>query len=193
MIGLALDLKREVARRRCVADGSRAERLGEQLDRRQRCAELVADVGHEVAAHALHAPQRPNVLHRHHDGARRVASPVGGQRHRVDGEDVLAGAAQLGLAGGRLAGGGRLPAHRIERRAAECGDQAHPPQCLQGPLGELGGRRPGAHDPQPRVDDEQHDPVTARDERVERGCGQPVDHSDGGGEKAYPTPRTVRK
>ena len=57
MVDLALDLGREVLRRRGVVDGSGGEGLGQQLDRGQRRAQLVADVGDEVAANALHPPQ----------------------------------------------------------------------------------------------------------------------------------------
>ena len=67
VIGLALDLGREVARRRVVVDRSGGQRLGEELDRGERRSQLVADVRHEVAPDALDSAQRGDVVERHHE------------------------------------------------------------------------------------------------------------------------------
>ena len=62
VVGLSLDLYGELAHRRAVVDRAGAQRFGEQLDRGERRAELVADVGHEVTPHPLDATQRSDVV-----------------------------------------------------------------------------------------------------------------------------------
>ena len=109
----------------------------------------------------------------------------------LDGERQSA-APQLGLAGPRLAAGGRLPAHGIQPGAAEGGDEAHPLEVRDVTLGQARGFRAGAQDAQPLVDDEEDDTAGACQEGVERRRLKAVDHAATGGENAYPTPRTVR-
>ena len=176
VVDLALDLRGEVAGRGRVVDRPGGERLGQQLDRGQRGAQLVADVGHEVAPHALHPAQRGDVVEEQDEAA-------GAQRHGVDGEVAGAEVAEVGLAARGLAARDRLPRQRVERRRAERGDQAHPGQRLLRPLGQERGLGAGAHDAQRVVDEDQQVPAAPRQERLEGRGGGRVDHA-GRGENA---------
>jgi hypothetical protein len=69
VIGLSFDLRREVTHGPEVVHRAGGKRLGQQLDRTQRRAELVPDVCHEVAPHPLDPSQRGDVVHREHQPA----------------------------------------------------------------------------------------------------------------------------
>ena len=85
--------------KRCTASGSSAasvDRLGEQPDGADRRLELVADVGHEVAAHRLDPPLAGAVLDQGQDQAGAQGGHAGS--HRAGGATARRGELQLGLA-----------------------------------------------------------------------------------------------
>ena len=108
VVDLTLDLRREVPRRFGVVDGPGRQRLGQQLDRGEWRAQLVADVGHEVAPHALHPPKRRDVVKEENEAAGRQLDGV---------NDEMPGAEmpQVGLAGCGLVAREGLPRQRVER------------------------------------------------------------------------------
>ena len=71
------------------------QRLGQQRQRPHRGLQLVADVGHEVAAHVLQAAALGRVLH-HHEHARWAGGAL--QRHRPHAQDPARRPEQLELA-----------------------------------------------------------------------------------------------
>ena len=74
---------------------AREERLGKQAHRPNRGLELVTDIRHEVAAHALHASKLGDVLHVGHRTNQRPV--VGAQRVRVHHEGLARWAEQRDL------------------------------------------------------------------------------------------------
>ena len=133
----------------------------------------MADVGHEVAAHALHPPQRGDVVQEEDEAA-------GRQRDGVDDEVPRAEVTEVGLAGRGLVARDRLPRHRVERRRSEGGDQAHPGQRVERALGQAGRLGPGADDAKGVVDEDQQVPAAARQEGLEGGGGGRVVHAGRG-------------
>ena len=113
-----------------VVDRAGGQGLGQQLDRGQRGAQLVADVGHEVAPDPLGAAQGGGLVQGNDE------SPAA-QRHRVDREGARrpAGRAPPRRSPPRpLACAWR--AMRVQRRRAEGRDQAHAGQLIARPLGQ---------------------------------------------------------
>ena len=135
VIDLALDLHREVAHRGGVVDRARGQRLGQQLDRGQRRAELVADVRHEVAAHALDAPQRGDVVEREDQppDASGTASTANCRSPRWPRSASPTTTSLLA---------DRLPRDGVERRRSEGGDQAHADERRLAALGQRRGLGP---------------------------------------------------
>ena len=175
VIGLALDLRGEVAHRGGVVDRARRECLGKQLDRGQRRAQLVPDVGDEVAAHALDTPQRGDIVQRQHQAT--------ANRHGINGKAPGTEMAEVRLAAGHLAARDRLAGDRVQRRRPEGRDQAHPAHLVRIALGEPSSLDAGLGDAQEVVNEDDEVVAAACEQRGERlGLGR-IGHA-GRGEKA---------
>ena len=159
MIGFARDLAGEIPCGLRVIDAARCEGLREELDRGQRGSQLVADVRHEVAAHALDTPQGRDVVQREDQAAF-------GEGYGVDRE-----LASTQVAEGRLtrstAPGQSLSGDRVQRGGSERGDQAHAHDPLLAPLSQARCLRPGPNDAQAFIHEQQEVPAAPAEERLE--------------------------
>ncbi len=161
VVDLPLDLPREVGHRGRVADRSGGERLRQELHRRERRAQLVADVRHEIAADPFGAAQLGDVVQREHHAA------VAGH-DRVDREGPRPEWPELRLAvrGGAVAQ--CRARHGVEARRAEGSDEAHAGQLFGITVRQPRGLAAGARDPQPLVEDDEDVPAGLVEQRVER-------------------------
>ncbi len=138
--------EREVAGGLRVVDRTLRQRLGQQLDRGQRGAQLMADVGHEVAPDPLGAALAGGLVQRDDQARAR-------QRHGLDREGARAQTAQLRLADRHASAGLRLAGDAVQRhrcrrpRSGSCrsaGRSIAPPglRCRRRRARSAAGRRP---------------------------------------------------